>query len=100
MQVKFEFGSSGIIFGRDMPLGLRKIPIIFSFCSLSPSQIDILNCNLIHKCVMIICRSSLNLVMAKEFSAELWPLDLNFNNFQIPLIISIILEHFQLKFRI
>ena len=27
-QVEFEFGSSRIIFGTVMPLGLRKIPII------------------------------------------------------------------------
>ena len=28
MQVEVEFGSGGIIFGRIMPLGLRKIPIM------------------------------------------------------------------------
>ena len=38
-QVKFEFGSGRVIFGRVMPLGLRKIPLIFSFRSLSPLQI-------------------------------------------------------------
>ena len=27
-QVEFEFGSGFIIFGRIMPLGLRKIPIM------------------------------------------------------------------------
>ena len=27
-QVEFDFGSGGIIFGRIMPLGLRKIPIM------------------------------------------------------------------------
>ena len=27
-QVEFEFGSGRIIFGRIMPLGLKKIPII------------------------------------------------------------------------
>ena len=42
-QVEFEFGSGRIIFGRVMPLGLRKIPLIFSFRSLSPLQMDILN---------------------------------------------------------
>ena len=42
-QVEFEFGSGRKIFGRVMPLGLRKIPIIFSFCSLFPLQIDNLN---------------------------------------------------------
>ena len=42
-QVEFEFGSGRIIFGRVMPLGLRKIPLIFSFHSLSPLLIDILN---------------------------------------------------------
>ena len=38
-----NFGSPGKIFDRVMPLGLRKIPLIFSFRSLSPLQIDILN---------------------------------------------------------
>ena len=42
-QAEFEFGSSRIIIGRVMPLGLRKIQLIFSFRSLSPLQIDILN---------------------------------------------------------
>ena len=42
-QVEFEFGSGRIIFGRVMSLGLRKIPLIFSFHSLFPLQIDILN---------------------------------------------------------
>ena len=60
-QVEFEFVSDGIIFGRVMPLGLRKIPLIFSFCSLSPLQIDILNLNSGYRCVMRIRRLSLNL---------------------------------------
>ena len=38
--------------GRVMPLGLRKIPLIFSFRSLSPLQIDILNWNSVYRCVM------------------------------------------------
>ena len=42
-QVEFKFGSGRIILDRVMPLGLRKIPLIFSFRSLSPLQIDILN---------------------------------------------------------
>ena len=42
-QVEFEFESGRIIFGTVMPLGLRKIPLIFRFCSLSPLQIDIMN---------------------------------------------------------
>ena len=43
-QVEFEFWSSQIIFGRVMPLGLRgEIALIFSFRSLSPLQIVILN---------------------------------------------------------
>ena len=42
-QVEFEFRSGRIIFGRVMPLGLRKISLIFSFRSLSPLLIDILN---------------------------------------------------------
>ena len=42
-QVQFEFVSGRIIFGRIMPLGLRKIPLIFSFRLLSPLLIDILN---------------------------------------------------------
>ena len=42
-QVEFEFGSGRIIFGRIMSLGLKKIPLIFSFRSLSPLLIDILN---------------------------------------------------------
>ena len=40
-QVEFEFGSGRIIFGRVMPLALKKIALIFSFCS-CPLQIDIL----------------------------------------------------------
>ena len=40
-QVEFEFRSGRIIFGGVMPLGLRKIPLIFNFRSLSPLQIDI-----------------------------------------------------------
>ena len=42
-QVEFEFGSGRIIFGRVMPLGLGKIPLIFSLRSLSLLLIDILN---------------------------------------------------------
>ena len=42
-QVEFEFGSGRVIFGRIMPLGLRKSPLISSFRSLSPLLIDILN---------------------------------------------------------
>ena len=74
-KVEFEFGSSRIIFGRIMPLGLRKIPIIchnntqvkfrcgsiFSFRSLSPLLIDILNWNSVYRCVKRISRLSLNL---------------------------------------
>ena len=41
--VEFEFGSGRIIFCRVMPLGLIKIQLIFSFPSLFPLQIDILN---------------------------------------------------------
>ena len=51
MQVEFEFGSGRIIFGRVMPLGLTKNPLIFSFRSWSPLQIDILNRNLVYRCV-------------------------------------------------
>ena len=58
-QVEFDFGSGRIIFGRVMPLGLRKIPLIFSFRSLSPLQIDILNWNSVYRCVMRIRRLSL-----------------------------------------
>ena len=50
-----------ITFGRVMPLGLRKIPLIFSFRTLSPLQIDILNWNLVYRCVMRIRRLSSNL---------------------------------------
>ena len=57
-QVEFEFGSGRLIFGRVMPLGLRKIPLIFSFRSLSPLQTDILNENLVYRCVMRIRRLS------------------------------------------
>ena len=42
-QADIEFGSGRIIFGRVMPFGLRKIPLIFSFRSLSPILIDIVN---------------------------------------------------------
>ena len=61
MQVEFEFGSGRIIFGRVMPLGLKKIPLIFSFRSLSPLLIDILNSNSVNRCVKRISRLSLNL---------------------------------------
>ena len=50
-QVEFECGSGRIFFGRVMPLGLRKIPLIFSLRSLSPLQIDILNGNWVYRCV-------------------------------------------------
>ena len=50
-QVEFGFWSGRIIFGRVMPFGLRKIPIIFSFCSLFPLQIDIFNSNSVYRCV-------------------------------------------------
>ena len=55
-QVEFDFGSGRIIFSRVMPLGLRKIPLIFSFRSLSPLQIDILNWNSEYRCVKRIRR--------------------------------------------
>ena len=38
---QFEFGSSRIIFSRVAHLGLRKVPLIFSFRSLSPLQIEL-----------------------------------------------------------
>ena len=65
MQVEFEFGSGQIIFSRVMPLGLRKIPLIFSFRSLSPLQIYILNWNSVYRCVVRICRLSSNLCPVK-----------------------------------
>ena len=52
-----RIGSGRIIFGRVMPLGL---PLIFTFRSLSPLQIDIFNWNLVYRCVMRICRLSSN----------------------------------------
>ena len=42
-KVEFDIVAGRIIVGRVMPLGLRKISIIFSFRSLSTLQIDILN---------------------------------------------------------
>ena len=60
-QVEFEFGSGRILFGRVMPLGLRKIPLIFSFRSLSPLQINILSGSSVYRCVTRIRRLSLNL---------------------------------------
>ena len=64
-QVEFEFGSGRIRFGRVMPLGLRNIPFIFSFRSLSPLQIDILNWKLVYRCVTRIRRLTLNLGSVK-----------------------------------
>ena len=48
-KVEFDIVAGRIIVGRVMPLGLRKISIIFSFRSLSTLQIDILNWNLVHE---------------------------------------------------
>ena len=69
-QVEFEVGSGRKIFGRVMPLGLRKIPLIFSFRSLSPLQIDILNWNSVYRFVRRIHRlsSKLGPVLYSSFS--------------------------------
>ena len=55
------YWGSRIIFSRVMPLRLRKIPLIFSFRSLSPLQIDVLNWNLVYRCVTRIRMLSSNL---------------------------------------
>ena len=82
-QIKFEFGSNRILFGLVMSLGLRKLPIVFSFRSISPSQIDISN----SKFGIQMSRENTQVKFElgsdrKLFSAELWPLYLIFNNFQ------------------
>ena len=75
-QVEFDFGFGRIIFGRVMPLGLRKIPLLFIFRLISPLQIDIFNSNSVYRCVMRIRRLSLNLGLVELFLAELCPLHL------------------------
>ena len=99
-QVKYEFGCGQIIFGRVMPPGLRKIPLNFSFRSLSLLYIDIFNWNSNYRCVMRKDMSSLNLVLVDYFLAELCPLDLK--TIQIIygcLSLSLSIWTFQLKLR-
>ena len=48
-------------FQQSYALGLRKIPLIFSFRSLSPLQIDIFNWNVVYRSVRRIRRLSSNL---------------------------------------
>ena len=60
-KIEFECGSGQIIFGIVMPLRLGKIPLIFSFRSTSPLQIDTLDWNLVYRCVTRIHRSISNL---------------------------------------
>ena len=144
-----RFASGQIIFGRVMPLWLRKIALTFSFRSLSPLQFDIwndiwyidLSCEyaglvrilvlsnnfrqsyapwqhfalivsfhslqlyLHHKLIFwieiqYIHNSSSNFVLVEKNPAKLFPLHLNSNDFLLPSIISVIHEHFELKFRI
>ena len=72
-QVEYEFGSGWIIFGRVMPLALKKIQIISGCHSLSPSFMDIFNWNSECTCVTRIHRSSSDMVLFQLFSAMLWP---------------------------
>ena len=59
-QVKFEFGSGQIIFGRVMPLGLRKVSTNYIFRS-SESFVDTLRSNLVVRYIRGKRRSSSNL---------------------------------------
>ena len=57
-----------------MSLGLRKLPIVFSFRYISQLQVDISNS--VYRRFVRIRRSSSNLVPVEYFLAELCPLDL------------------------
>ena len=73
-----------------MALGLRKIPVIFSFCSLSPSYMDILDWYLLYRCVMRICWSSLNFISVILFKQSYAPWTWkNSNNFEYRCVMRI-----------
>ena len=101
-QVEFEFGSGRIIFGGVMPLGLRKIPLIFQF----PLIISITNWHFwIEIPDVDVWGEYASWVRIWVGSNNFWesydPSTLkNSINFQFPLIISIANWHFELKFPI
>ena len=71
-----QFGSGRLIFVRVMPLGLRKIPLIFSFRSLSPFKNWHFELKFLCRFFTRIRRLSSTLGLVEQFSAELCPLDL------------------------
>ena len=78
-----NLGPCWLIFSRVMPLWHKKIPIIFTFRSLSPLQIDVFNWNMVYRCVTRIRSLSSNFGCSRRIFGRVMPLGL-----EIPIIFS------------
>jgi hypothetical protein len=99
--IRISRSSIRSILDRVMPLGLRKIQIIYSFRSFSLHWLHILKWNLIYRFVIRKRRSSLFCVRSSNFwqSYESWT-SKNSNNLQFQFIFFALVSYIEMKFTI